>query len=216
MFNVVIVNRNSFHFNVNDYGQIPYTHWKMMGVEDKDADNSERNTYGGYNVHDYDKTESFATVKDAQKYNIKEYMKRVNKMGFVGYAEFLTKKSVNIWADGYYFSNVKLGISPINNNTILRKFLLQDSTTKYFGIYFTQGVNFSFLIALIIGAVLKVKDKCEEVDSVRLAIIGIMIFLLFWEGRSRYLVNYIPIFIFIIVEFYNLIYIKLYRRKYEK
>lgn len=216
MFNVVIVNRNSFHFNVNDYGQIPYTHWIMMGVEDKDADNSERNTYGGYNVHDYDKTESFATGKDAQKYNIKEYMNRVNKMGFVGYAEFLTKKSVNIWADGYYFSNVKLGISPINNNTILRKFLLQDSTTKYFGIYFTQGVNFSFLIALIIGAVLKVKDKCEEVDYVRLAIIGIMIFLLFWEGRSRYLVNYIPIFIFIIVEFYNLIYIKLYRRKYEK
>lgn len=205
-FNKIIVPADRFSFKVNNYGSYPYTHWVMMGVEDKDADNSGRNTYGGYNVKDYEKTLSFKSGKKAQKFNIEEYKKRVGKLGFIGYIEFLTKKNVNIWTDGYYFSNIKLSILPVKRNSTLRRFIL-DNNTKYYGIYFTQGVTYAFLLLLIVGSFfLLKKKKYKNVDYLRLSLLGILFFLSFWEGRSRYLVNYIPIFILIIVQFYDLLF----------
>ena len=206
-FNKIIVPAGRFAFKVNEYGSYPYTHWLMMGIEDIDADNSERNSYGGYNVNDYNKTRSFETGKTAQKYNIEEYIRRVKKMGVFGYIEFLTKKNVNMWTDGYYFSNVAIGINPVND-TPLRKWIRNDDT-KYYGIYFNQAVVYSFLLMLIIGSILKLKEsEYKEIDYIRLSIIGILIFLSFWEARSRYLVNFIPIFILVIVEFNKIIYEK--------
>lgn len=207
IFNKVFVSAERFSFKVNDYGSYPYTHWLMMGVEDPDADNSGRNSYGGYNSNDYEKTLSFKTGKEAQKYNLKEYKRRVSKLGVFGYGEFLTRKNVNIWSDGYYFSNVAISINPVNT-TKLRSFIT-DKKTRYYGIYFNQAVVFSFFITLIVGAYLKLKEKkYKEIDYVRLSIIGILVFLTFWEARSRYLVNFIPIFILIIIEFYSMIYNK--------
>lgn len=195
------------HFKANDYGSYPYTHWLMMGVEDIDQDNSGRNTYGGYNAADYDKTRSFKTGKEAQKYNIQEYVKRVKKMKASGYIKFLTKKNVNIWTDGYYFSNVAIGINPVNDSP-LRKWI-RNEDTRYYGIYFNQAVVYTFILMLIIGSILKLKEtKYKEIDYIRLSIIGILIFLSFWEGRSRYLVNFIPLFIIIIIEFSSIIYNK--------
>lgn len=202
-FSHIIVPAGRFAFKVNDYGSYPYTHWLMMGVEDKDADNSGRNTYGGYNIEDYNKTQKFKTGKDAQKYNIEEFSRRIKKYGPVGYIMFLTRKNVNIWTDGYYFANVALGINPNPENTTLRNFIRQDST-KYIGIYYTQGVQYAFLLILIGGTFLLWREKkVKEIDILRLSIIGVLVFLSFWEGRSRYIVNYIPIFIIVIVSFYH-------------
>lgn len=213
-FNKIIVPAGRFAFKVNNYGSYPYTHWLMMGVEDIDQDNSGRNTYGGYNVDDYNKTLSFKTGKEAQKYNIEEYVRRVKKMGVFGYIEFLTKKNVNIWTDGYYFSNVAIGINP-DNNTPLRKWI-RNKDTRYYGIYFNQSVVYSFILMLIIGSMLKLKESnYKEIDYIRLSIIGILIFLSFWEARSRYLVNFIPIFILVIIEFITLIYEKYIKKGKE-
>ena len=38
-------------------------------------------------------------------------------------------------------------------------------------------------------------SKNEEIDILKLSIIGIILFVLLFEGRSRYLINYIPVFI---------------------
>lgn len=215
-FNKIIVPAQRFAFKIDDYGSYPFTHWIMMGVEDIDNDNSGRNTYGGYNIKDYEITKSYKTGKEAQKRNIEEYKKRVSKMGFIGYTEYLTRKNVNIWADGYYFSNVAIGINPVNDKSFLQQWIRSDKT-KYYGIYFNQGVVFAFLIMLILGTFLQLKDKkVKEIDYLRLSLIGILIFLSLWEGRSRYLVNFIPIFILIIVEFYNRVFILRKEAKHEK
>ena len=47
---------------------------------------------------------------------------------------------------------------------------------------------------------MKYNEKNEYLDIGKLAIIGIILFILIFEGRARYLVNYIPIFIFIGVD----------------
>lgn len=203
MFNHLIV---AGHFKVDDYGSYPFTHWLMMGIEDKEADNSGRNTYGGYNEKDYQKTQNFKTGKDAQKYNLKEYVRRVKQYGPAGYIMFLTRKNVNIWTDGYYYSNIAININPKPKDTLLRNFICNDST-KYYGIYFTQGIQYAFLLLVIAGAIILWNEKdTKELDIFRLSLIGLLIFLSFWEGRSRYIVNFIPIFIIMIVSFYYSIY----------
>lgn len=217
IFNKVFVSAERFSFNITEYGSYPITHWIMMGIEDKDVDNSGRNTYGGYNVNDYEKTKSFKTGKEARKYNIEEYFRRVKKYGVVGYTDYLTHKNVNIWTDGYYFSNIAVNITP-DKKTKLRDFITKDET-KYYNIYFNNAVACAFLIMLIGGSILKLKTKkLKDIDYLRLSLIGILIFLSLWEGRSRYLVNFIPIFIVIIVEFLNNVYEKYFNRriKHEK
>lgn len=211
-FKALVVNNNGYGFNEGDYRKYPYTHWIMMGIEDIEKDNSKRMSYGGYNYDDYILTENCGSTKKAIVFNLKEYVRRVNKMGALGYIDYLTKKGVNEWADGMYYVDVKLHNKPIHPENSLYRFMIQDDS-KMILIYFTQGVQFAFLILLIGGAIIKLLNKSDKLDYIRLSILGVFIFLLFWEGRSRYLLNFIPLFILIIVESYMIFEKKLQKRK---
>ena len=202
LFKITIVNNDKFQFQVNDYGSVPVTHWVMMGVEDIDVDNSGRNSYGGYNEADYKLTESFKSGKDAIRFNLTETKNRISKMGINGYTDYLVRKSINTWTDGYYFSNVKLSINSNHQDSFLYKLLLANS--KSTGIFraISQGIQYAFVIILLVSCILKVK-LYKNFDYLKLTIIGLVIFFLLWENRSRYIFNYIPIFILIIVDFYN-------------
>ena len=202
LFKITIVNNDKFQFQVNDYGSVPVTHWVMMGVEDIDADNSRRNSYGGYNEADYKLTESFPTGKDAIKFNLTETMNRINKMGVGGYANYLIKKSVNTWTDGYYFSNIKLSINSNHQGSLLYELLIANS--KFADIFRTisQGIQYAFIIALLMNCILKIKSN-KSFDYLKLTLIGLVIFFLLWENRSRYIFNFIPVFILIIVDSYD-------------
>lgn len=202
LFKTVIVNNDKFQFQVNDYGSVPVTHWVMMGVEDIDVDNSGRNSYGGYNENDYKLTESLKNGKDAIKFNLTETKNRISKMGIIGYPNYLLKKSVNTWTDGYYFSNIKLSLKPLHPNSYLYNFLLANDSSRDFIRSYVKGTQYALTIIIIIGSILKLSKK-SEIDYLRLSLIGLFIFFLLWENRSRYIFNYIPIFILIIVDFYN-------------
>lgn len=202
LFKITIVNNDKFQFQVNDYGSVPVTHWVMMGVEDIDADNSGRNSYGGYNEADYKLTESFATGKDAIKFNLTETMNRINKMGVGGYANYLIKKSVNTWTDGYYFSNIKLSINSNHQGSLLYKLLIANSKSADIFRTISQGIQYAFIITLLMNCILKIKSN-KSFDYLKLTLIGLVIFFLLWENRSRYIFNFIPVFILIIVDSYD-------------
>lgn len=202
IFKVTLANTSQFTFNQTGYGSYPYTHWIMMGVEDKNVDNSGHNAVGGYNEEDYKLTRSFNTGKDAIPFTIEEFKRRVSDYKVGGYFNYLTRKSVNAWADGLLYSDVALSRKPIHSNeAIYNKLLVENS--KYIFIYFSQGVEFAFLLAIIIGAMYKLKRKDYQIDILRVSLLGIMFFLLLWENRSRYLLNFLPIFILIVSELYN-------------
>lgn len=200
LFKTLIVNNEKFEFQQNEYGSYPFTHWIMMGVEDTERDNSGRNSFGGFSADDYNLSRRFATGKEAIIFNISEYLNRVNKMGAVKYSEFLIRKSVNVWTDGYYFADTKLSLKPINSDNTIRRFMFQNKKTKFLMINLTQSVQYVFILFLIIGSIFKLKDNNHKFDYIRLTILGLFVFFLFWEARSRYLFNYIPIFILIIIE----------------
>lgn len=200
LFKTLIVNNKRFEFQQNEYGSYPFTHWIMMGVEDIEKDNSGRNSFGGYSSEDYDLSRKFTTGKEAMLFNINEYLNRVNKMGIIKYSEFLIRKSVNVWTDGYYFADTKLSLKPRNSDNIIRNFMFQNEKTKFLMINLTQSVQYVFILFLIIGSIFKLKDDNYKFDYLRLTILGLFVFFLFWEARSRYIFNYIPIFILIIIE----------------
>ena len=191
-FNTLIVNNANLNFFEKGVGKYPYSHWIMMGVEDIDKDNSSRNSYGGYNVNDYDLTFAHMKSGDATSFNIHEYVNRVRKMKFIGYVNYLNKKAVNTWTDGYYFVDVKLSIQQPHKDEPVYQFIFVEN--KEFFIYFVQGVQFMFIICLIIDSIINF-NKNHDIDYLKLTIIGLVIFFLLWENRSRYLYNYIPLFI---------------------
>ena len=202
-FNMFIVNNDKFNFSENVYERYPYTNWIMMGVEDIERDNSGRSAYGGYNGQDFDLTRQHQITKDEKTFNITEYIDRVKKMGFLGYLDFLTKKSVNTWTDGLYFADIALSINPKHSDSEVYQFVLKEN--KMTLVYFCQGVQFAFLLILIVSSVFELKNNkdIKEINYDKLAIIGLFIFFLFLENRSRYIINYIPIFILIIVTSYH-------------
>lgn len=201
LFTNLVVNNNKYQFNINSYGSYPLTHWVMMGVEDPNVDNSDRNAYGGYSSRDYDLTRNFDTGSNAIKFNIKETIRRIDEYGPFGYFTYLSRKSANAWGDGLYYADVAVNINPINKNTILRNILFNDKKGNLTLIYITQGIQFAFL-AILAGGRLLNKQKEKNIDYIRLSIFGLALFLLFWENRSRYLLNFIPLFILCVVDFY--------------
>lgn len=201
LYNYVVVNNKQFAFKENGYGAVPYTHWVMMGVEDVNTDNSLRNSYGGYNYNDFEFTLNHENGKSAVSDNIQEYFSRVHNLGFNGYYTYLVKKSVNAWTDGLYYVDVKLKVNNYHKDEGVYNIVLSDGVVKDILIHFSQGVQYLFILSFLIGAMIKYYYNSKKIDIVRLSIIGLLLFLLLWENRSRYLLNFIPLFVYVICEF---------------
>jgi len=100
------------------------------------------------------------------------------------------------WHDGTYFVPVVLGVNP-QNKKVLHEFILRDGKyTKYYK-YAPQIMHFSMLIFIFINIWRVIKSKkMNSVDIILFfTILGVILFFIIWENRSRYIVNTIPILI---------------------
>lgn len=182
------------HFKVNDYGKIPITHWIMMGIEDPKYDNSSRNSYGGYNLRDYELTQSYPHGEDSIDMHIKEIKKRIKSYSIIELLDYYNKKNVNIWGDGSYYSAIKLNIGNKNKSNNIQKLLSGEDKYKVL-LYIEEGVQIAFLYILVYSGIYSLKNKKYDFSYIHIPILVILFFLTIWEGRSRYLYNYIPLFI---------------------
>lgn len=190
-----ILNNSKFHFQDNGVGSLSYTHYLMMGFEDPTRDNSGRNTFGGYSEEDANFTKSFVDV-ERKKANLEELKRRFTESDMSYLLYFYGNKIANTWGDGTYFAPLKLGKNPIKDS-ILHDFVLPNG--KYFTFYllFCQGTQFALLVLLFVSVVKSLKNI--EVSYLYLSIFGLFLFLILWETRSRYIVNYVPILLLSIV-----------------
>lgn len=165
---------------------IPFTHFVMMGMTGSGAFSAEEWQYT-FSFHDYN------SRKDA---NINVIKNRLSNYKTQGYIKFLTQKVVGqTWADGTYDFETILNSYNIDNN-IAHQFLL--NTGKYFiyVFYYCQTYHFSMLICILILFIYSLKKNVNNYIKVcQLSFLGLLLFLLIWETRSRYMLNYIPIFI---------------------
>ena len=85
--------------------------------------------------------------------------------------------------------------SPVNKS-FLHDFILPNS--KYIDIYYciSTGYVIALYILMIIGTILHFKKgKFDNITLLQCSLLGIWLFLLLWESRSRYLVNYVPLMV---------------------
>lgn len=125
------------------------------------------------------------------KANIEEIKKRVSDYGLYGNIEHLAVKLSWTWWDGTYMIGyyIKKG-----SDSMLRNFICHSKTFKIYCTVFHVSLLFSIIYSFIRGAFSK---RINREILLKIIFCGIYFFLVIWESRSRYLVNFTPFFLMI-------------------
>lgn len=161
--------------------QFPPTHWIMMGLHGR----------GNYNSDDFWFTVNSGNYEQKKKANIEEIKKRVSDYGLYGNIEHLAVKLSWTWWDGTYMIGyyIKKG-----SDSMLRNFICHSKTFKIYCTVFHVSLLFSIIYSFIRGAFSK---RINREILLKIIFCGIYFFLVIWESRSRYLVNFTPFFLMI-------------------
>lgn len=165
----------------------PYIHWIMMGL----AGN------GSYNGEDYGYTGSFGTQAEKTNAAKERIQQRLHAYGLLGYLEFLNRKQQVNFGSGIYGVNEMIDDGPIRPN-IVHQFCLEGG--RYFNVFknMAQGFHVFLFLLITLAALLDCarKNPCSQsIFAARLGVLGIYAFLLLWEANSRYILNFMPLFV---------------------
>lgn len=173
----------------------PYTHWIMMGLDGN----------GGYSGQDFLFTLEHKDIEDKKAFNIEQIKNRIASYCNSGkLLEHIIGKIVYTFGDGTYYATEKLQREPIRNG-IYQEFIFYNG--KYVAIYsYISQIQHITILILILIAVIKNYEFNSNISNYSfifyISILGLFVFLQIWETRSRYLVNFIPLFV--ILSFYGL------------
>lgn len=165
---------------------IPKLHWVMMGLQGK----------GNYYDPDYQLT--LSVPEEGRDELVKTMIKiRIENYGIKGMAEHLYKKISFVWAEGTYYSSLKIDRDRAHVSWL-------DTYVNWMGDQFVpyaeycQGLLLINLISFVAAAisVLFYRPKRNQLLLVALiSVFGVFLFECIWEARSRYIFNYLPIFL---------------------
>ena len=190
--------------NDNDLVVIPSTHFLMMGMQEQFNEENQAVTYGSWKQSDYFYTFSFNGREEKVKAHIREIKNRLNNFGTKGYIKFLYNKANWILHDGTFYYGGEGGFvyeQPSADNKfaeVIQEYYVPTNSGYVNTAYVYEGVWIAMLFLIIVSVIGKEKQR-EDIFILRLTITGIIIFLLFFEARSRYLINHLPILILLSV-----------------
>lgn len=183
----------SFDFTPNREETYPFTHFIMMGLNQK---------YNGkWNIEDYMISYNSNSYNERKKNNIEEIKKRLNDMNSREKIELIYNKYNITWAygdSGYYnYYNVVNDINKsydylLGNKTLMLNYILQMNRIVLYIL-----VLFSLICEFI-------KSK-KDYNFIVITILGAFLFYTFWEAFPRYALSFIPIFILLIGYNFNTI-----------
>lgn len=179
--------------NIHTDKTFPYTHWLMLGVNTPFAEGGTSYGYGGFSHEDMFYTKSLPTYKLKQAETTRIFIQRVRDMGPKGYLEFLSKKLEYVWNDGTYYVLVKLTREPLNPAP--NRITGGDGVSNAAYLTIAQFVQSTVLLLMLVVFISSLRGLCNQVSRMMGSMcLGILVFLLFWEARSRYIVTLIPLF----------------------
>ncbi len=168
-----------------DYNySIPYTHWVMMGL----------NGLGGYCDEDYQNiTLKYPDKSSRQRANIQQIKYRIGEKGFAGMIQHVMDKRSFIFTDGTLGSMYNLDRGPLKVSPLHKYVIYCGDEYRPLG-RFSAGTMLTVLFLCFVCALFAPFEK----DGLRLmgvmCLAGITVFLLLWEARGRYVLNFLPIF----------------------
>ncbi|WEV56580.1 TIGR03766 family XrtG-associated glycosyltransferase [Ligilactobacillus acidipiscis] len=153
--------------------------------------------WGGYVHYEEDAMKNLKTIAERKTYSKKMIKKRMHKRGALGYIKFLLQKHSNNTADGSFgwLNEYQYINSPIKRGTTAYKYqkFLYPGGKKVGDFRFVAQLFWLFLLlSILLG--FSYQTKFSKV--LRLGILGGFLFLLIFEGgRSRYLIQFLPLFL---------------------
>lgn len=172
----------------------PYTHWVMMGLNKPKDQGGTSVGWGGYSYEDSVLTETQPTYDEKVQTNLNVIKERLLDFGFKGYMEFLKNKFIYVWEDPTFYVLAQIGWDTLNKDSLPYKYVIGEKSEQVFIPY--TNIFYTMLIFLIlIGIIYDIlKDRNQNIRIMGISIVGIAMFLLIWEARSRYIYFLIPIF----------------------
>lgn len=179
------------YIKIEPHRTIPAIHFISMGVSGD----------GGYNPNDaaaMDKQPSQAAMK---QYSKDKLIERLKKLGPLGYLKFLVYKQYKNTADGTFawlieghFMDTKPHGSGLKR--LIQEFIYPEGKYLADFRYAAQVWWITFIGIIVLGW----REKSKFIQILKLGIIGGFIYLLMFEGgRSRYLIQFLPMFLLLAV-----------------
>ena len=166
--------------------EFPVEHWLALGLTG----------VGGYDANVYWMTASVEGKAEKQETDRTYIKEKLEEYGSKGLRQHLDSKIVFTWGDGVYFAPEKLKRDPLRESWLHSRFLYDG--VDYAKTYrYCNAVQLLLLGGILLSLLVNFFGKCEtrEIQAMQIAVFGLFLFLLIWETRSRYLVNFVPIFI---------------------
>ena len=166
--------------------EFPLEHWLAMGLEGN----------GGYNADVYWMTASVEGKEEKKAVDREFISRKMEEYGISGMKQHLKKKTLFTWGDGVYFAPEKLKRDPLQESW-LHSWVLYDGENYGKTYRYCNAIHLLLLLGILISALRNFLEKgsTREIQAMQLAVFGLFLFLLIWETRSRYLVNFVPVFV---------------------
>lgn len=166
--------------------EIPLEHWIATGLEGS----------GGYNADIYWMTVSVEGKAEKAAVDRQFIRRKLKEYGFSGMCIHLKEKIIFTWGDGVYFAPEKVKREPLQESP-LHPWVLYDGAQYGKTYRYCSAIHLLLLMGILLSVLCNLwqKGKAREVQAMQLSVFGLFLFLLIWETRSRYLVNFVPIFI---------------------
>lgn len=183
--------------------EIPMTHFFMMGLDTRKLRNGKLDVYGGFNDKDYAITRAQPTYEAKIKKNIEVSKERIKDMGAVGYLRFLRHKANWILGDGtFYWQNEggfyipEKDVLPVSKQSEnIRNIYDLGTHANKIVVTLQQGAWMAILLMIPFAALKREEKEKGYIFILQITVTGIILFLLLFEARSRYLINHLPFFI---------------------
>ena len=186
---------NSMGINVDKEKRFNITHYAMLGWNPESK--------GIFTIKDENFSGKYEKLKDREKANLEELKRRITEMGLGGVINQIARKILTNYNDGtfsgvatFVYIRKEYNIEGINKE--LSKFLknIYYENGKYNMIY-TQIMQCLWIGILIFNMFSYNDGKSTKISIVILGIIGLFIFEILFEARSRYIFIYVPLYIFL-------------------
>jgi hypothetical protein len=182
----------------------PAEHYMMMGMHKYE----DLPIYGPYNDNDFNFTVEILRTSGsvrAREENIRMIRERLRDFGFFGYMEFLEGKLRWITGDGTFFWGFEGyggtdGLSTLEfegmseAHSFFRNLLYPSGGGYEHYTHMAQGIWLFNLMWMFLFAFCKKDCQNAGINICILAAAGSLLFILLFEGRSRYLINHLPYF----------------------
>ena len=176
---------NSFRDGQSSHPEtaVPLAHYIAMGLKGD----------GGFNGEDAeDAAHVIAEGGDIKAFETNKIKERLADYGVGGYLAFASRKISYTWGDGEYYAPNKLSRNPSHPGSAIAGFVYggkQDILAFFLG-----AVHLAMLLLFVYAGWRTLKDFDPVISILKLCLIGVFIFFLVWEARSRYLLNFLPLF----------------------